>query len=177
MTFLARLSAAALALPLTLGAAPCAAELTSSSASSFTSTFRSEVPVPQATAWRAITELPQWWNDQHSWSGKAANMSVDLNAGGCWCERWGDGRSAMHGQVVMVQPGSVLRMNAALGPLQEIGVNGVLTLVTSTLEGKTFLRLTYRVNSAPEAALDKIAPAVDRVLGEQWQRLLKHLAP
>ena len=123
--------------------------------------------------WRAITPLPQWWNDQHTWSGKAANMVLELHAGGCWCERWGDGHSVMHGQVVWVQPGRLVRLNAALGPLQELGAGGVLTLVTSTQEDKTFVRLTYRVAGAPDAGLDKLAPAVDQVLADQFQRLLK----
>ena len=109
------------------GAGQCRAELTATSATSFTSTFRSEVAVSQATAWRAITQLPRWWNDQHTWSGQAANMVLELHAGGCWCERWGEGRSVMHGQVVWVQPGQALRLNAALGPLQELGAGGVFT--------------------------------------------------
>ncbi|MBK7059863.1 MAG: ATPase [Rubrivivax sp.] len=155
------------------GAGQCRAELTATSATSFTSTFRSEVAVSQATAWRAITQLPRWWNDQHTWSGQAANMVLELHAGGCWCERWGEGRSVMHGQVVWVQPGQALRLNAALGPLQELGAGGVFTLVTSTLGDKTFVRLTYRVAGAPEAGLDKLAPEVDQVLAEQWQRLLR----
>lgn len=155
---------------------PAAAELTASSPTSFTSTFRSEVGVPQAAVWRSITQLPQWWNDQHTWSGKASNMVLELHAGGCWCERWGEGRSVMHGQVVWVQPGQTLRVNAALGPLQELAITGVFTLVTSTQADKTAVRMTYRVAGAPEAGLEKLAPLVDKVLGEQWQRLLDHLA-
>lgn len=166
--------AAVIALAWTCG--PAVAEVTAKSATSFTSNFRVEVPAPQAVVWRAITQLPQWWNDQHTWSGKAANMVLELQAGSCWCERWGEGRSAQHGQVVWVQPGQVLRMNAALGPLQELGASGVLTLVTSTQGDKTFLRLTYRVNGAPEAGLEQLAPIVDQVLADQWQRLLKFIA-
>ena len=166
----------ACALALAACTLPCAAELTATSTTSFTSAFRSEVAVPQATMWRAITLLPQWWNDQHTWSGKAANMVLDLQAGGCWCERWGDGRSVMHGQVIWVQPGASLRVNAALGPLQELGASGIFTLDTNTQDDKTFVRLSYRVSGAPEAGLDKLAPAVDGVLAEQWQRLLKFAA-
>jgi uncharacterized protein YndB with AHSA1/START domain len=126
--------------------------------------------------WQAISQLPQWWNDQHTWSGKASNMVLELHAGGCWCERWGEGRSVLHGQVVWVQPGLAVRLSAALGPLQELGVAGVLTLVTSQQEGKTFLRMTYRVSGAPEAGLEKLAPAVDHVLADQFQRLLERVA-
>lgn len=159
-----------------LAAAPAAAELTAVSGTGFTSNFRTEVAAPPAGVWRAITQLPQWWSDEHTWSGKAGNMVLELHAGGCWCERWGDGQSVMHGQVLWVQPGRLLRLNAALGPLQELGVAGVFTLVTSAQDGKTFVRLTYRVSGAPEAGLDKLAPVVDKVLAEQFQRLLKAAA-
>jgi uncharacterized protein YndB with AHSA1/START domain len=161
------------ALLLAVSAASGRAEVTAVSPTSFTSNFRTEMASPQAAVWQAITQLPQWWSDQHTWSGKAANMVLELTAGGCWCERWGDGRSALHGQVVWLQPGTVVRMNAALGPLQELGATGVLTMITSTTDGKTFLRMTYRVSAAPEAGLEKLAPAVDGVMADQWQRLLK----
>jgi uncharacterized protein YndB with AHSA1/START domain len=141
------------------------------SASGFISSFREEVRATPDEVWKAISQLPRWWNDAHTWSGKAANMSLDLQAGGCWCERWGDGQSVMHGQVVLVQPGRVMRLFANLGPLQELATNGVFTLVTSAQEGKTFLRMTYRVSGSADAALDKLAPAVDKVLAEQFRRL------
>ena len=44
------------------------------------------------------------------------------------------------------------------------------------MEGKTLVRLTYRVAGAPDAGLDKLAPAVDQVLADQFQRLLKAVA-
>lgn len=149
------------------------AETSQVSASGFTASYREEIQATPEAAWRAITQLPRWWLDAHTWSGKAANLSLDLQAGGCWCERWGDGASAMHGQVLMVQPGRVLRLAARLGPLMELPVEGVLTLVTSAQDGKTFLRVTYRVGGPPDAALDKLAPAVDQVLGLQYRRLKK----
>jgi hypothetical protein len=71
----------------------------------------------------------------------------------------------------MAQPGSALRLQAWLGPLQELPVSGVLTFATGRREDATRLRLTYRVAGAPEAGLDKLAPAVDAVLGEQARRL------
>jgi uncharacterized protein YndB with AHSA1/START domain len=151
--------------------APAQADTSQVSAAGFISTFREEVSATPEAVWKAIVQLPRWWNPKHSYSGVAGNMGLDLQAGGCWCERWGEGHSVQHGQVLMVQNGRVLRLSAALGPLQELAVNGVLTLVTSAQDGRTFLRMTYRVAGAPEAGLDKLAPAVDKVLGEQFARL------
>ena len=76
-----------------------------------------------------------------------------------------------HGQVVAVQPGRTLRVVASLGPLQELPVNGVLTFTIAMQETKTILRLTYRVSGAPDAGLDKLAPAIDQVMGQQFKRL------
>jgi len=137
----------------------------------FISIFRDEVNATPAQAWQAIVQLPRWWSSEHTYSGQASNLSLDAQAGGCWCERWGDGNSVQHGQVVLLQPGRTLRLFANLGPLQELPVNGVLTLTIATQETKTILRMTYRVGSPPDVGLDKLAPVVDQVIGQQFKRL------
>jgi len=137
----------------------------------FISIFRDEVKASPAELWQAITQLPRWWSPDHTYSGQASNLSLDAQAGGCWCERWGDGNSVQHGQVVMVKPGSTLRLYANLGPLQELPVDGVLTFNIMVQETKTILRLTYRVSGPPDVGLDKLAPLVDRVLAQQVKRL------
>ena len=98
-------------------------------------------------------------------------MSLDAQAGGCWCERWGDGQSVEHGHVVLVQPGRALRLYGNLGPLQELPVQGVLTFTMAMQEDKTILRMTYRVGGPSDVGLDKLAPLVDQVIGEQFKRL------
>ena len=151
-------------------AASASAETSDVSATGFVSSFRSEVAVTPDEAWRAIVRLPRWWDDDHTWSGKASNMVLEPYAGGCWCERW-DGRSVLHGQVAAIDPGRLLRLYANLGPLQELPVHGVLTIQSGAKDGKNFLRLTYRVGGPPDAGLDKLAPIVDQVLGQQFRRL------
>ena len=151
------------------------AETSQVSASGFVSTHREEVKASTDAVWRAIVQLPRWWNSQHTWSGNASNLSLDAQAGGCWCERWGDGASAQHGQVLMVQPGRVITIQARLGPLLDKPVQAVLTLVTAQQDGKTMLRLSYQVAGSADAGLDKLAATVDQVLGVQYQRL-KRLA-
>jgi uncharacterized protein YndB with AHSA1/START domain len=152
-------------------AGPSRAETSNVSPTGFIATFREEAKASPDEVWQAIVQLPRWWSDAHTYSGKASNLSLETLAGGCWCERLGDGQSAQHGHVILVQPGRVIRMNASLGPLQDLAVNGVLTIVTSAQEGKTFLRLTYRVSANADAGLDKLAPAVDQVLVVQYRRL------
>jgi len=137
----------------------------------FTSIFRDEVNATPAQAWQAIVQLPSWWSSEHTYSGQASNLTFDAQAGGCWCERWGDGNSVQHGHVVLLQPGRTLRLFANLGPLQELPVNGVLTFTIAMQEAKTILRLTYRVSGPPDVGLDKLAPVVDQVIGQQFKRL------
>lgn len=147
------------------------AETSSVSSSGFTVTYAMVIDSQPERVWQAFTQLPRWWSSAHSWSGQASNMSLDAKAGGCWCERWGEGNSAMHGQVLMALPGSVLRFHAWLGPLQELPVSAVLTFATAKRDGATRLRATYQVAGAADAGLDKLASAVDGVIGEQVRRL------
>jgi uncharacterized protein YndB with AHSA1/START domain len=162
------LAAAAL---LALQAGAARAETSDVSASGFTVTHAFVIEGEPQQVWQAFTQPAKWWSSQHTWSGQASNLTLDVQAGGCWCERWAEGASVMHGRVLMAQPGSMLRLQAWLGPLQELPVDGVLTFGTARRDGATRLRVTYRVAGAPAAALDKLAPAVDAVLGEQVRRL------
>jgi uncharacterized protein YndB with AHSA1/START domain len=147
------------------------AETANVSASGFTSNFRDEVKASTDDVWKAMVQLPRWWSSQHTYSGQASNLSLDAQAGGCWCERWGDGQSVQHGTVVLAQPGRVMRLYANLGPLQDMPVQGVLTLATALQDGKTVLRMSYRVAGPPDLGLDKLAPLVDQVMGQQYKRL------
>ena len=70
-----------------------------------------------------------------------------------------------------MQPGRTLRLYANLGPLQELPVTGVLPRSPSRCGTKTILRLTYRVSGPPDVGLDKLAAAVDQVIGQQFKRL------
>lgn len=160
-----------LAAGLSLLAAAAAAETSQVSAGGFVSQHREEVQASPDAVWKTIVQLPRWWDGRHTYSGQAANLSLEPRAGGCFCEAWGDGHSVAHARVVMVQSGRVLRMEGAFGPLQDLAAQGMLTIVTSAQEGKTLLRMTYRVNGNAEAGLDKLAAAVDQVLGVQFKRL------
>ena len=137
----------------------------------FISIHRDEVAASTADLWKAVLQLPRWWSGEHSYSGQATNMSLDAQAGGCWCERWGDGNSVEHGRVVQAQPGRSLRLYSNLGPLQELPVNGVLTFTIAMQETKTVLRMTYRVSGPPDAGMEKLAPLVDQVMRQQFKRL------
>src|SRR5690606_24862158 len=67
-------------------ASPAVAEVKSATAAGFEVENSVTVPVPPAEAWAAMARIGQWWPGDHSWSGDAANMSLEPRAGGCFCE-------------------------------------------------------------------------------------------
>jgi uncharacterized protein YndB with AHSA1/START domain len=146
-----------------------------SAADGFLIALSAPVKADAQTSWTAITQPQRWWSSEHTWSGKASNLSLKAEAGGCYCERW-TGGSAEHGRVTMALPNKLLRLDTALGPLQEFALKGVLSFwIKSGDDGATTLEVEYRVNGASGSGLDEFAPKVDEVLGEQFARLVRLL--
>jgi len=130
---------------------------------------------PPATVYRELAEVSRWWDAAHTWSGSAANLTLQLKAGGCFCEKLPSGGSVQHGQVINVQPGVLLRLNAPLGPLQEMPVSAVLTFKLAPSADGTLVTMTYRVSGAFTMESAKLAPIVDSVLATQLERLRAHV--
>jgi hypothetical protein len=65
-------------------------------------------------------------------------------------------------------PMSVVRLDSALGPLQDLGVSGALTLTLSEgAAGRTAITLDYKVSGSSLSKLDGLADPVNQVLTEQ----------
>ena len=151
------------------------AEVQEATADHFVLGFSADVAASPAKTYAAIGLVQHWWNAEHTWSGDAANLSLKPEAGGCFCERWKDG-STEHGRVIMARRNELLRLDSALGPLQERALNGVLSFQLGAGEnGTTQLNVDYRVNGSSASGLDKLAAAVDQVLGMQVDRLLRYI--
>ncbi|MBX3700251.1 MAG: hypothetical protein KF903_04550 [Dokdonella sp.] len=162
-------------LALALPATSVLAEVRQAAPDGFFLAFTQSTTVSPARAYAAVAALPRWWSDEHTWSGKAANLSLKAEAGGCFCERWADG-SAEHGRVLMAIPGKLLRLETALGPLQEFALTGVLTFwVRYNEDGTARIDVEYRVNGSSASALDQWAPQVDDMLGAQFARLVRYI--
>jgi uncharacterized protein YndB with AHSA1/START domain len=160
-------------------AAPAWAEVASATPNGFLLQAEAEVATTPERAWRAVGQIGRWWNGAHTYSGEGRRMQIDLRAGGCWCERWGDGQSVEHGRVVLVMEHEgvrTLRVNAPLGPLQEMAVNGALTFTVAPHANGAKITMTYRVSGDPALGLDQMAPLVDGVLVEQFGRLSRYSA-
>lgn len=162
--------AAAGLVTIVLTTAPAHAEVKSTAADHIQLLFTERVAAPPAAVYAAIGQIERWWSGEHSYSGDAANLSLSMQPGGCFCERWAGG-AVEHGRVVMLLRDQAVRLEAALGPVQALGVSATLTFLVKAEDGGTTLTVGYRVNGSSASGLDKLAPAVDGVLGTQVQRL------
>jgi uncharacterized protein YndB with AHSA1/START domain len=158
---LAVLTAAVLVLA-TAGAAPAAVK--DAAVNGFTVENVIRVPVDPMKAWKALVDdVDRWWPKDHTWWGTQSVLSIEPRAGGCFCERHGE-QQAQHLLVTLVDPGKLLRLTGGLGPLQGMGLTGVLEFRLAPVEGGgTTVTMYYRAGGYTPDDLSKLAPVVDRV--------------
>jgi len=148
------------------------AEVTDSSFYGFT--VKSEYAIkalPDSLYKYIYRDIGLWWSPLHTFSGNAANLVLQPKANGCFCERLADGGSVRHMTVIYAEPGRVLRLSGGLGPLQEMPVDGIMTITLKQTDAGTALAMTYSVGGYVRGGLAGLAPIVDRVLGEQFEGL------
>lgn len=162
---------------------PAAAEVTASSETGFVSRNTVEVKASPQDAWKTLIAPAGWWNGEHTYSGDAANMWLDAQATGCFCEKL-PAKDAPAGQrpgsvehmhIIHADAGKVLRMSGGLGPLQSEAVNGTLTITLKPVDGGTRILWEYVVGGYMRYKTAEIAPAVDGVMAEQIGRLAAKL--
>ncbi|MEE4145214.1 MAG: hypothetical protein V2I26_10485 [Halieaceae bacterium] len=156
---------------LAINAAPANAEVIAASPDHYTLRHEAVSPLAPDALWNRLVHPESWWSPVHSYSGDAANLSLDLRAGGLWKEEW-DGGSVAHGYVLYVNPGEQLRLEAPFGPLQSMAVNVVWT-ISVRAEGTGSKVIFDEVANGSEASrLDTIAGTVDGVKAEALRRLV-----
>ena len=169
---------------LSVQAAPALAEVTESSDSHFVTRHAVDVAAEPGDAWLALISPGDWWNDSHTWSADASNLTLTPQAGGCFCETipaedgensFGLEGSVQHMVVVQAVPQKVLRMRGALGPLQSEPVDGVMTITMQPIIGDgadgdvsgTRIVWEYVVGGTMRFEVPNISKAVDGVVGQQ----------
>ena len=152
------------------------AEVVEASPTALSIRIVTEVAAPPATVYAAlVNRVGAWWDSEHTWSGRSANLSIVGRAGGCFCETLPSGGSVEHLAVIWADPGKTLRMKGALGPLQELAVTGTMTWAFSEKAGRSVLELTYVVAGYRRGGLEPLAQPVDQVLGAQMNRLKRYV--
>ncbi|WP_430422706.1 SRPBCC family protein [Phenylobacterium sp.] len=149
------------------------AEVVDKGAYGFRLKFAQQVTAPPDRVFKAIGEIGRWWSDAHTYSGKAANMTMPLRPDACFCEAL-PGGGVRHGVVEAVMPNTLVRVDAALGPLQDEGVGAALAFNLKARDGGTELTVTYHVGGARDFVVSA-APAIDGVLGEAVGRLKRYV--
>jgi len=154
-----------------LSAAPASADIVPANGAGFVLSDRLLVAAPPAKVWAVLVQPARWWAKSHTYSGSSANLTLDLRAGGCWCEKLADGGSAEHMRVVLLKPNDTLRLVGALGPLQQGAVTGTLTVELKADTNGTQLSYSYVAGGYLRPSLEAMAVPVQGVLSEQFAHL------
>lgn len=184
-----RTVSAALALAI-LAAAPAHAEVAAQSDNGFAVRHVVSVTADPDTAFAMLRTPAKWWDKAHTWTGSADNLYMDAQAGGCFCELIPNEAttesgvaqrtlrgSVQHMQIVYVDPGKMLRLSGALGPLQGEAMAGTLTISLVPIKGGTKLTFEYVAGGFMRMAMADVAPAVDGVMGAQASRFAMAMGP
>ena len=171
-----RRAAVAASLAMLMTAAPARSAVVDRSAAGFTVKTTVAVNATPQRLYQDLLNIGAWWDKAHTYSGDAKNMTLVAQPGGCFCEKWSGG-SLEHGRVINVSPNKLVRLSSALGPLQELAVNGTMTWsIEPAKQGNgSTLTMTYAAGGYAPGGLDKLADIVDAVLGQQV-KLLKEFA-
>jgi uncharacterized protein YndB with AHSA1/START domain len=140
----------------------------------FETTRTVHIAAPPEKVYASLTHPERWWNSDHTWSGSAANLRLELRGGGCWCERLPKTKGEVkHLEVVFLDPSRMIRFEGVLGPLQNSGATGHMTWTWVAKDGGTDLTWTYDVGGYLKGGFAGLVPAVDGVQAEQIGRLKK----
>jgi uncharacterized protein YndB with AHSA1/START domain len=166
----------AMALALGLGlASPAAAAVVDSQPGGFEVREQVQIAAPPDKVYAAIGQVGQWWNGEHSYSRDARNLTLELRAGGCFCEQLKDGGSVKHMGVILVQPNRLVRLEGALGPLATTAGTGRLSFALTARDAGTQVVLTYDFGGYAKGGMGDWPAPVDEVLGDQLDRLKRYV--
>lgn len=156
---------------LALIAAPASAEVFEKHDDAFVLMFEAAVDRPPDAIYGAIGQISRWWESSHTYSGDAANLSLILEPGGCWCEAMADGSTFEHGRVVVANPARMVGLNAPFGPLKGVATKSDFVLTWRAEGGGVWtLRALYVVEGP---GLGAMAEPVDSVMQIQFDNLVE----
>jgi hypothetical protein len=130
-----------------------------------------DLPVPPAHALAAFAQWGAWWSKEHSYSGNASRLTLQLRPGGCLCETLDGGGGVEHMRVALYQPGNRIVLTGGLGPLLFEATSGVMDVQVERTPAGSRLTLDYRAAGFARGNGTQLAVGVDAVLREQVERL------
>ena len=153
-----------------IAAAPASASVISAGEHGFEIQNSVNLVIPQEQAFAAFGQVGQWWNKEHTYSGDAARMSLQMLPGGCFCEPLDNGGGIEHMRVTYIQPGERVVLTGSLGPLLYEATSGVMDVKFERIAGGSRITLNYRAAGFAKGGGAAMAPLVDQVLAEQLKR-------
>jgi uncharacterized protein YndB with AHSA1/START domain len=168
-----RIFIAATTAVLLAGTAPSAtADVVKAEATGFVVEKTVTIDASPDTVWETLRAPQRWWSKEHTWSGDSANLYIDSQATGCFCEKLPGRGSVQHARLIFVDKGKMLRMEGAFGPLQGEAIVATMTFELSPEGDKaTKVKMTYVAGGYSPTGFEKLAPIVDGVLGTQLDGL------
>ena len=157
-------------------ATPVSAEVLNAGDHGFEVQHSVNLVVPAAQAFASFGQIGQWWNKEHTYSGDAARMSLQMRPGGCFCEPLDGGGGIEHMRVTYLQPGERIVLTGSLGPLLYEATTGVMDVKVEPIAGGSRLVMNYRVAGFAKGGAAAMAPLVDQVLGDQMKRFRTYAA-
>ncbi|OYY72549.1 SRPBCC domain-containing protein [Sphingomonas sp. 28-63-12] len=149
-------------------ATPAYAEVLAVTPDSFDIEQSVTIDQPLPRVWDMLRNPQKWWDKAHTYSENSANLYLDGQATGCFCERLPGGGSVAHAQILYIQPPRMIRLSGALGPLQAEAVIGTLTFTLEAEgQGATRVTVSYVVGGHIRGGAEAMAPTVDEVLAVQ----------
>jgi len=168
-------SARLLAVAALVAAVPASADIRASAPNGFDVASIATVKASPAEVRAAIGEAGRWWDPAHSYSrDPAANMTLDLRAGGCLCERIPGGGSGQH-LVVELAGATHIVLRGAMGPLKTEGLDGALSFTLTPVGTGTKIEMRYAAGGFMAGGMDKMAAPVDSVISGLLKRLAAYV--
>ena len=153
-----------------LTATPATAGVVGASENGFEVQNSVNLVVSQQDAYAAFGQVGQWWNKDHTYSGDAQRMSIQLRPGGCFCEPFAEGGGIEHMRVTFLQPGERIVLTGSLGPLLYEATAGVMDVKFERIAGGSRVTMNYRAAGFAKGGAAAMAPLVDQVLADQLKR-------
>lgn len=148
------------------------AEVKDSAAGRFALECKKVTDLPAGEAFTAFVKgYGKWWHASHSHNGDPQALSIDLEKA-CILKQPPNRSFVRHLKLANYHPQNITPcFTSGLGPPQETGVDGAMTVETTEVDKRTQIQALYSVTGYSKHRLNKLALIVDRVLNDQFTQL------